>query len=305
MIKSLDGKVLVVTGAGQGIGRAIARQAASAGAQVVVADIAMSRIEGDREQSLAQSVVDEIVADGGQAVASTEDISDREGAERIVSLALQTYGRIDSVVNNAGILRDRMFFNLEDAEWDAVIKVHLYGYYNVSRAAAPHFKAQNSGSFIHFSSSSGLIGNVGQANYAAAKMGVVGLSTSIALDMSRFNVRSNVVAPWAWSQLLESVPIRSPEHGERMRRMKASMTAEQIAPLCIFLASDLAASVSGQIFGARGNEVYLFSQPRIIRSVHKSDGWDAQSLASTMLPSFAGDFVPTQSHREVVGWDPI
>jgi NAD(P)-dependent dehydrogenase (short-subunit alcohol dehydrogenase family) len=305
MNKTLEGKVLVVTGAGQGIGRAIARQAAAAGARVVVADIARSGIGDGLAQSLAQSVVDEIVAGGGQAVASTEDISDREGAQRIVSLAVQTYGRIDSVVNNAGILRDRMFFNLEDAEWDAVIKVHLYGYYNVSRAAAPHFKAQNAGSFIHFGSSSGLIGNVGQANYAAAKMGVVGLSTGIALDMARFNVRSNVIAPWAWSQLLESVPIRSPEHGERMRRMKATMTAEQIAPLCVFLASDLAASVSGQIFGARGNEVYLFSQPRIIRSVHKSDGWDPQSLANTMLPSFARDFVPTQSHREVVGWDPI
>jgi NAD(P)-dependent dehydrogenase (short-subunit alcohol dehydrogenase family) len=305
MNKTLEGKVLVVTGAGQGIGRAIATQAAAAGAQVVVADIARSTLDDGQAPWLAQQVVDEIQAKGGQAVASIEDISGRQGAQAIVEQAVQTFGRIDCVVNNAGILRDRMFFNLDDAEWDAVIKVHLYGYYNVSRAAAPYFKEQNAGSYVHFSSSSGLIGNVGQANYAAAKMGVVGLSTSIALDMARFNVRSNVVAPWAWSQLLESVPIRSPEHGERMRRMKETMTAEQIAPLCVFLASDLAASVSGQIFGARGNEVYLFSQPRIIRSIHKSDGWDAQSLAATMLPAFAGDFVPTRSHREVVGWDPI
>ncbi|NYT69219.1 SDR family oxidoreductase [Pusillimonas noertemannii] len=305
MEKTLDSKVVVVTGAAQGIGRAIARQAAAAGARVVVADIAKSKSTDADSGWLADSVVREIVAEGGTAVSSSEDISDSAAAARIIEQAVDTYGRIDCVVNNAGILRDRMFFNMEEAEWDAIIKVHLYGYYNVSRAAAPHFKAQNSGSYIHFSSSSALIGNLGQANYAAAKMGVVGLSTGIALDMQRFNVRSNVIAPWAWSQLIESVPIRTPEQGERMRKLKESMKAEHIAPLCVFLASDLAASVSGQVFGSRGNEVYLFSQPRIIRSVHKSDGWDAESLAATMLPSFQDDFIALKSHRDVVSWDVI
>lgn len=305
MNKILEDKVVVVTGAGQGIGRAIAKQAAAAGARVVVADIAVAKLDDGSTRSVAESVVEEIVALGGKAVASTEDISESAAASRIVEQAVDTYGRIDCVVNNAGILRDRMFFNMDDAEWDAVVKDHLYGYYNVSRAAAPHFKEQNSGSYVHFSSSSGIIGNVGQANYAAAKMGVVGLSTSIALDMARFNVRSNVIAPWAWSQLLESVPIRTPEQGERMRKMKETMRAEQIAPLCVFLASDLSSSISGQIFGARGNEVYLFSQPRIVRSVQRSDGWDAESLAATMLPSFKNDFLPVQTHRDVVGWDPI
>lgn len=194
MNKILEDKVVVVTGAGQGIGRAIAKQAAAAGARVVVADIAVAKLDDGSTRSVAESVVEEIVALGGKAVASTEDISESAAASRIVEQAVDPYGRIDCVVNNAGILRDRMFFNMDDAEWDAVVKVHLYGYYNVSRAAAPHFKEQNSGSYVHFSSSSGIIGNVGQANYAAAKMGVVGLSTSIALDMARFNVRSNVIA---------------------------------------------------------------------------------------------------------------
>lgn len=305
MEKSLEGKVIVVTGAAQGIGKAIAVQASAAGASVVVADIAKSSREGDEPTYLAETVAAEINAGGGRAVASTEDISDKGGAERILEASLDTFKRVDTIVNNAGILRDRMFFNMDDEEWRAVINVHLNGYFNVSRAAAPHFKAQNSGSYIHFSSSSGLIGNVGQANYAAAKMGVVGLSTGIALDMSKFNVRSNVVAPWAWSQLLESVPIRSPEHGERMRTMKEKMRPEQVAPLCIFLASDNASGISGQIFGARGNEIYLFSQPRIIRSLHRSDGWDCASLAATLKPSLQNSFIPLQSHREVVGWDPI
>ena len=305
MNKTLDSKVVVVTGAGQGIGRAIATQAAAAGACVVVADIATARGDDGHMAPLADRVVEDIIAGGGKAVASCEDISDPAAASRIIARAMDTYGRIDCVVNNAGILRDRMFFNMSDAEWDAVIKVHLYGYYNVSRAAAPFFKQQNAGCYIHFSSSSALIGNVGQVNYAAAKMGVVGLSTGIALDMARFGVRSNVIAPWAWSQLLESVPIRDAAHGERMRRQKETMKAEQIAPLSVFLASDLAKDVSGQVFGARGNEIYLFSQPRIVRSVHNADGWDPQSIAATMLPSFRNDFLPVRSHRDVVCWDPI
>jgi NAD(P)-dependent dehydrogenase (short-subunit alcohol dehydrogenase family) len=300
----LESKTLLVTGAAQGIGLAIARQAAAAGACVVVADIARSP-EGGTTRFLAEQVVAEIQAAGGQAVAAAEDIASKAGATRVVAAALDSFGRIDAVVNNAGILRDRMFFNMEDDEWRAVIDVHLNGYYHVSRAAAPHFRAQNGGSYLHFGSSSGLIGNVGQANYAAAKMGVVGLSTGIALDMAKFNVRSNVIAPWAWSQLLESVPIRSVEHGERMRRMKAHMRPEQIAPLCLYLVSDHAAGISGQIFGARGNEIYLFSQPRIVRSLHRADGWDLTRLAATLQPSLANAFTPLQSHREVVGWDPI
>ncbi|HEV8690330.1 MAG TPA: SDR family NAD(P)-dependent oxidoreductase, partial [Ideonella sp.] len=191
----LEGKVIVVTGAGGGIGRDIALAMARAGARVVVNDIGASVAGEGSDAGPAQQVVNEIRAEGGEAAANTDSVSDPRAAGRIIATALDSFGRIDGVVNNAGILRDRFFHKMSDDEWDAVIKVHLYGSYYVSRAAAPHFKEQQSGVYVHMTSTSGLIGNFGQANYAAAKLGVAALSKSIALDMLKFNVRSNCIAP--------------------------------------------------------------------------------------------------------------
>ena len=221
--RMVEGKVVVVTGAGGGIGRDIALAMAREGARLVVNDIGASVAGEGNDAGPAQKVVDEIRALGGEAVANTDSVSEALSAGRIVQTALDTFGRIDVVVNNAGILRDRFFHKMSLDEWDAVIKVHLYGAYYVSRAASTHFKEQGSGNYIHMTSTSGLIGNFGQANYSAAKLGIAALSKSIALDMQKFNVRSNCIAPFAWSRMIDSMPSDTPEqvarlaHGQGLR----------------------------------------------------------------------------------------
>lgn len=304
-VRSLEGKVIVVTGAGQGVGKAVAQLAALEGARVVVNDLGSAPDGGGSNASLAEQVVEEIKSQGGEAVANGDSIAESISANRIIETAVDTYGRVDCVINNAGILRDRMFWNMTDEDFDAVMKVHLYGYFYVSRAAARHFKEQQSGSYVHFTSVSGLIGNLGQSNYAAAKMGVVGLSTGIAHDMARFNVRSNCIGPSAWSRLLASVPIRDDEHRARMDMFRNKMKAEHIAPLCTFLASDYSKDVSGQIFTVRGNEISLFTQTRPLRTAHNSDGWTTQSIADIALPALQPDFYPLVKHTELISWDPF
>ena len=249
-------------------------------------------------------MVEEIKAFGGKAVANTESITDPEAAERMVQLAVDRFGRIDAVINNAGILRDRIFHRMTHDDWTSVINVHLNGYFNVTKAAVPFFKEQNSGSFVHFTSTSGLVGNFGQANYMAAKLGVVGLSKGIALDMARFNVRSNCISPFAWSRLIGTIPTETEAERERVERVKA-MTAAKIAPLSVFLASDLSKDVTGQIFGSRKNELFLFSQNRPIRAVQRTDGWTPQTIAEHMLPAFKNSFYPLERSSDVFGWDPI
>jgi len=302
---NLVDKVLLVTGGGRGIGREIALFAAKEGARVVVNDLGSAPGGSGSDASVAEEVVAEIKQAGGTAVASTDSIASETSAKQIIAAALDNFGRIDAVTNNAGILRDRMFYNMTEEEWTSVIQVHLFGYFYVSRAAAPYFKAQASGSYVHFTSPAGLIGAVGQANYAAAKMGVVGMSTGIAFDMAKYNVRSNCIAPSAWSRLLAGVPIRSKEEEERAAMFQRKMGPEKIAPLCAFLASDAAKSVSGQVFKVRGNEIFLMSQPRPIRSVHRDGGWGMQSLADIMLPALSPSFFPLTSHLDVFSWDPI
>jgi NAD(P)-dependent dehydrogenase (short-subunit alcohol dehydrogenase family) len=303
-LSMLKDKVVVVTGGGGGIGREIALAMAREGARVVVNDIGASLAGEGSDAGPAQTVVNEIRAAGGEAVASTDSVSEAQSAQRIITTAMDAFGRIDCVVNNAGILRDRFFHKMGENEWDSVIKVHLYGAYYVSRAAAPHFKAQESGSYIHMTSTSGLIGNFGQANYSAAKLGMVALSKSIALDMLKFNVRSNCIAPFAWSRMIGAIPTDTPEEQARVDRIK-QMTPAKIAPLAVCLASEDGGDANGQVFAVRNNEIFLISQPRPVRSVHRSEGWSPQSVASHALPALKASFFSLDRSGDVFSWDPI
>jgi NAD(P)-dependent dehydrogenase (short-subunit alcohol dehydrogenase family) len=253
----LDGKVAVVTGAGGGIGRATAIALAANGAQVVVNDVGASVTGEGHDDGPAQRVVAEITQTHGtgRAVANGGSVASWDDAQAMVKQAIDSFGRIDMVVNNAGILRDRMFHYMSPEEFDAVIKVHLYGAFYVSRAAVTHFRKQESGCFVHITSTSGLIGSVGQVNYGAAKLGIAGLSRNIAMDMQRYHIRSNCIGPHAFSRMIETVPGQT----EEQLKARAERTRpDQIAQLIAFLGTDAAVNVSGQIFGVRGNEIYLY-----------------------------------------------
>ncbi|MBP0623136.1 SDR family NAD(P)-dependent oxidoreductase [Cupriavidus consociatus] len=300
----LEGKVAIVTGSGGGIGRDIALAMAREGARVVVNDVGASLSGEGTDDGPAQAVVNEIRALGGEAVANTDSVADAAAGQRMVECALDSFGRVDVVVNNAGILRDGFFHKMGDDQWDAVIKVHLYGSYHVSRAAAIHFKEQESGCFVHMTSTSGLIGEIGQANYSAAKMGIAALSKSIALDMRKFNVRSNCIAPFAFSRMIASMPTDTPEQRARVDRLK-EMTPAKIAPLAVCLASDAAADTTGQIFAVRNNEIFLMSQPRPVRSVHRGEGWTPQAVASHALPALRAQYHSLDRSGDVFSWDPI
>jgi len=300
----LQGKVVLVTGAGGGIGRDFALAMAAAGAKVVVNDLGTSVKGEGKDAGPAQKVVDEIRAAGGTAAASTDSVAEWESANRIVQTALDAFGRIDVVVNNAGILRDRFFFNMSVEEWRAVIDVHLNGSFYVSRAAATHFKTQQSGCYIHMTSTSGLVGNLGQANYSAAKLGIAGLSKSIALDMAKYNVRSNCISPFAWSRMIGSIPTETEDQKARVEKLKFMETAK-IAPIAVYLASDAAREVTGQVFAVRANEIFLMSQSRPLRSVHRSEGWTPETIAAHAMPSLRDHFYRLDRSQDVFSWDPL
>ena len=304
MADIVAGKVAIVTGAGRGIGRGIALLLAEEGARVLVNDVGASLEGAGADAGPAQAVVDEIKQKGGQAIANTLSIGAPENADKIVQAALDVFGRVDILVNNAGILRDRIFHKMSWSDWSDVISVHLHGSFNMSRAVAGHFREQNSGSLIHMTSTSGLIGNFGQANYMAAKMGIVGLSRGIALDMARFNVRSNAIAPFAWSRMIGSIPTESEQEKRRVEKLQ-QMTPEKIAPLVVYLASDRAAGISGQIFAVRNNEIFLFNQNRPIRALHRADGWTPERLDAQLKGAFTGSFTPLDRSGDVFSWDPI
>ncbi len=304
MGKLLAGKVALVTGGGRGVGRGIALAMAEAGAKVVVNDLGAS-LTGELEgQQPAQEVVATIRAMGGEAIVDGGSVADWNAAHQMVQAAVDAFGRIDIVVNNAGILRDVMFHRMSEQEFDDVLAVHLKGSFNVSRAAAPHFKAQNGGVFVHMTSTSGLIGNFGQANYSAAKLGIMALSKSIALDMQKFGVRSNAVAPFAWTRMIDSIPNETPEQKKRVEGLK-KLVPEKVAPFVVGLCADGAAHVSGQVFGVRNNEIYLFSQPRPIRSAHRSEGWTPESVLEGALPMLSADFFALERSGDVFTWDPV
>ncbi|GAA0334340.1 SDR family oxidoreductase [Sphingomonas oligophenolica] len=299
----LEGKVVAVTGGGRGVGRSVALACASAGAKVVVNDLGSSESGDDADAGPARDVVDEITAAGGTAIANTASVMEPEGATSIIEDAVRHFGRIDGVVNNAGFLRDAMFYKMSLKDWTDVIQVHLNGSYYVSRAAANYFKEQGSGAYVHFTSTSGVLGNIGQTNYSAAKAGIVQMSYSIALEMAKFGVRSNCIAPTAWTRLLETIPIRDEAHRIKMERMKAMLGPEKIAPLVVYLMSDDARNVSGQTFGVRNNEVFLYSRPTILRTMQMSDGWTPESIAEILMPALRPSFPKLAKSADVIAWE--
>ncbi len=300
----LKDKVVIVTGSGRGIGRDIATMMAAHGAKVVVNDPGVSATGEGKDEGPAAQVVEEIRKAGGTAVANTDSVAEWESANRIVKTAVDAFGTVHAVVNNAGILRDRIFHNMSVEEWKAVIDVHLNGSFYMAKAVAAIFKSEERGAFVHMTSTSGLIGNFGQANYAAAKLGIVGLSKSIALDMARFKVRSNCISPFAWSRLIGTIPSDTPEQQARLARMQAMETAK-IAPLAVYLCSDGAEKVSGQIFAVRANEIFLMGQSRPIRSVHRGEGWTPETVGNHAIPAMEKSFYPLERSGDVFNWDPI
>ncbi|WP_130355526.1 SDR family NAD(P)-dependent oxidoreductase [Pigmentiphaga kullae] len=300
----LDGKVALVTGAGRGIGRDIALAMAAHGAKVVVNDLGTALDGSGTDSGPAAEVVREIGAAGGEAIANTDSVSDWDSAQNMVDTAIRHFGQLDVVVNNAGIVRDRIFHKMSVEEWKAVVDVHLNGSFYVSRAAAPHFKARNGGRYVFMTSASALVGNFGQANYAAAKLGAVALAKSVALDMARYGVTANAVCPFAWSRLIGSIPADTPQEQARVEKIKTMETAK-IAPMIVYLGSEAAGDVTGQIFAVRANELFLISQNRPLRSVQRSEGWTPEAIAEHAIPAMRSGFYALDRSADVFSWDPV
>ncbi len=301
---SLKDKVAVVTGAGRGIGRGIAILLANHGAKVVVNDLGSAADGQGADQSVAEQVAQEIRKAGGEAVSNQDSVASMEGGANIVGAALKTFGRIDILVNNAGILRDRMVFNMSEDEWDGVINTHLKGAFACTRAATPRMREQKSGRIVNMTSTSGLVGNIGQANYAAAKMGIVGLTRGTALDMARYNVTANCIAPTAWTRLIGTIPGAEDPNNERLKRIK-QMSPDLIAPLVVFLASEESQGVSGQIFGVRGKEIMVFSQPRPIRTIADVEGWTPEKVAAMFNSSLGAALTKLETTGQAFAYEPI
>ena len=300
----MKGKVVLVTGAGRGVGRAIALEAAREGASVAVNDLGVGLGGDGADAGPAQEVVREIEDMGGRAIALTKSVASWDDANEMVKETVERLGRIDAVVNNAGNLRDVIFHKMTPEDFHSVINVHLIGTFNMSRAAAPFFKDQGSGAYVHMTSTSGLIGNFGQANYSAAKLGIVALSKSIALDMQKFNVRSNCIAPFAWTRMIDSIPIPDAEQAKRVERLK-TLKPEKVAPVAVALCSDAAAKVNGQILGVRNNEIFLFTQHRPFKTAHTAEGWTPEKFLERVVPQFEKAFFPLERSGDIFSWDPV
>ena len=302
----LNGKVVLVTGGGNGIGRECALIAAREGAKVVVNDLGSS-LSGADEGSAgpAETVAREIIAAGGEAVSNSESVTSYAAVQGMVKQALDTFGGLHAVINPAGILRDGMFHKMSEADWDAVLTVHLRGTFNVCRATIEHFREQQDGAYVLYTSTSGLLGNIGQANYGAAKMGIAGLSRIIGMEGASKNVRSNVIAPVAWTRMTQSVPVKDEAAAERMKKMAESIRADQPAILSVALCADAAKHVSGQIFGARGDDIQLYSQPRPIMNLNKEEGWTPSSIIAECFPQMQDKFYSVIPNRQMGGPVPV
>jgi NAD(P)-dependent dehydrogenase (short-subunit alcohol dehydrogenase family) len=268
----LDGKAVVVTGGGGGIGRAVALATAAEGARVVVADIGVSLDGSDPTSAVAQSVVADITAAGGEAVAVAESVTTLAGGTAIVAAALERWGRVDGVVAVAGILRERMLFNMSEDEWDAVVATHLKGHFTVFRAAAAAMREQEGGGSLVAFTSGAFAGSVAQANYAAAKGGIVSLVRSAAAGLHRYGVTANAVAPVARTRMSANVPMDLAEMGD----------PEDVAPLVVYLLSDRARHVTGQVYTAVGPKIAVWNQPREVRAVYAEGRWTPEQIAARL-----------------------
>jgi len=300
----LKGRVAVVTGAARGVGREIAMLMARHGAKVVVNDYGGSEVGLGSDRKPADEVVDEIRRAGGEAAASYDSVASMAGGQAIIKTALDAFKRVDIVVNNAGILRDRMIFNMSEEEWDAVINTHLKGTFAVTRAAAPLMREQKWGRFINMTSTSGLIGNVGQANYAAAKLGIFGLTKVTALDMARYNVTANCISPFAWTRMIGTIPTETETQKARVEKIK-KLSPAHIAPVAAFLASDAAKDVTGQVFGVRGKEIMLFGHERPVMRVHDDAGWTVERLVEMFPGTLQHHLVPLVTSGQYFNYDPL
>ncbi|MAK59552.1 MAG: 3-hydroxyacyl-CoA dehydrogenase [Ponticaulis sp.] len=301
----LDGKTILITGGGNGIGKATALMAGQMGANVVVNDLGGTLTGDDAgDAGPAEAVAAEIRAAGGSAISNSDSVTDYEAVQEMIETAKKEFGGLDSVINPAGILRDKMFHKMSEDDWDAVIAVHLRGSFNVARASVEYFRDKEAGNYVFFTSTTGLIGNIGQANYAAAKLGIVGLSRIMAMEGARKNIRSNVIAPFAWTRMIASIPLTDEASRIRVERMKNAMRPEQVSNLSLALCAD-SCDTSGQIFSVRGNEIILFSQPRPVKTMANLTGWTPESILDTCLPAMSSDMEDLGPTTSVFPYDPV
>ena len=289
----LEGKTVWVTGGGNGIGKDCALIAAKEGAKVVVNDLGGGFRGGDEGSAEpAEIVAAEIRKAGGKAFSNSDSVTSLAAMQALLEKTLKEFGGLHAVINPAGILRDAMFHKMTDQDWDSVISVHLRGSYNVCRATIEHFRDQNDGAYVLFTSTSGLYGNIGQANYGAAKMGIAGLARIIGMEGATKNVRANAIAPVAWTRMTQSVPVKDEAQAARRAQMAAAIRPDQPAKLSVALCADGAKEISGQFFGSRGDDLILYSQPRPIVTLHKDEGWTPESIIKEALPQMKEKEVP-------------
>lgn len=314
MGEALKGKVAVVTGSGRGIGRVIALALAAEGAKVIVNDPGVALDGTGADKAVADEVVEEIRGMGGEAVANYDSVGSMEGGERVIKTAVDNFGRLDILVNCAGILRDRMIWNMTEEEWDAVINTHLKGHFACTKAACLVMRQQRSGRIINISSTSGLHGNAGQANYSCAKAGITGFTKSCALALGRYGITVNAVSPAAATRMTATIPpdrlrqlmaqrgVQFPEDTSMEELYKMMLgDPEDVPPIIVYLASDEAADINGQIFGASGGRISLYAPWTEAKTITKEGRWSIEELRETVPKTLAEGLVnlaPPQSAKE-------